>query len=196
MARWLMAAGVLLLLLGVALHYAPGLLNWFGKLPGDIRIEYEEADFREGGRFLFGVGNGWNRDEMAARAATELRDGEYVPMEVRTETIKVAGGDDVEVTVRETVHGPILSDVVEQIRDLGTDAAQGGVEAERRAAQLQRQLLERHPRPGENAREVQRPRLGDRRAQDARFPPFGPLPLLGRDRSGGERRGHSLVAVG
>ncbi|HCL74918.1 DUF2905 domain-containing protein [Stutzerimonas nitrititolerans] len=39
MAKWLMAAGVLLLLLGVALHYAPGLLNWFGKLPGDIRIE-------------------------------------------------------------------------------------------------------------------------------------------------------------
>jgi len=43
MARWLMAAGVLLLLLGVALHYAPGLLNWFGKLPGDIRIESERS---------------------------------------------------------------------------------------------------------------------------------------------------------
>ncbi len=43
MARWLMAAGVLLLLLGVALHYAPGLLNWFGKLPGDIRIESEHS---------------------------------------------------------------------------------------------------------------------------------------------------------
>ncbi|WP_376780970.1 DUF2905 domain-containing protein [Stutzerimonas nitrititolerans] len=38
-----MAAGVLLLLLGVALHYAPGLLNWFGKLPGDIRIESERS---------------------------------------------------------------------------------------------------------------------------------------------------------
>lgn len=43
MAKWLMAAGVLLLLLGVALHYAPGLLNWFGKLPGDIRIESEHS---------------------------------------------------------------------------------------------------------------------------------------------------------
>lgn len=42
MAKWLMAAGVLLLL-GVALHYAPGLLNWFGKLPGDIRIESERS---------------------------------------------------------------------------------------------------------------------------------------------------------
>nr|WP_250131964.1 DUF2905 domain-containing protein [Stutzerimonas nitrititolerans] len=38
-----MAAGLLLLLLGVALHYAPGLLNWFGKLPGDIRIESEHS---------------------------------------------------------------------------------------------------------------------------------------------------------
>lgn len=43
MAKWLMAAGVLLLLQGVALHYAPGLLNWFGKLPGDIRIESERS---------------------------------------------------------------------------------------------------------------------------------------------------------
>jgi len=43
MAKWLMAAGVLLLLLGVALHYAPGLLNWFGNLPGDIRIESERS---------------------------------------------------------------------------------------------------------------------------------------------------------
>ncbi|RRV20765.1 DUF2905 domain-containing protein [Stutzerimonas nitrititolerans] len=43
MAKWLMAAGLLLLLLGVALHYAPGLLNWFGKLPGDIRIESEHS---------------------------------------------------------------------------------------------------------------------------------------------------------
>lgn len=43
MAKWLMAAGALLLLLGVALHYAPGLLSWFGKLPGDIRIESERS---------------------------------------------------------------------------------------------------------------------------------------------------------
>ncbi|CAD5109123.1 DUF2905 family protein [Zestomonas carbonaria] len=39
MARWLMIIGAALLLLGVALHYAPWLLNWFGKLPGDVRIE-------------------------------------------------------------------------------------------------------------------------------------------------------------
>ncbi|UPQ81817.1 DUF2905 domain-containing protein [Pseudomonas knackmussii] len=43
MAKWLIAAGLLLLLLGVVLHYAPGLLSWFGKLPGDIRIESERS---------------------------------------------------------------------------------------------------------------------------------------------------------
>ncbi|MFL9815278.1 DUF2905 domain-containing protein [Stutzerimonas sp. VN223-3] len=43
MAKWLIYAGVVLLLLGVALHYAPGLLSWFGKLPGDIRIESERS---------------------------------------------------------------------------------------------------------------------------------------------------------
>jgi penicillin G amidase len=32
------------------------------------------------------------------------------PFTLRTETIKVAGGDDVTLTVRETVHGPILND--------------------------------------------------------------------------------------
>ncbi|HOR54371.1 MAG TPA: DUF2905 family protein [Synergistales bacterium] len=39
MARWLMVAGVVLLLLGAVLHLAPWLLSWFGKLPGDIRYE-------------------------------------------------------------------------------------------------------------------------------------------------------------
>lgn len=36
--------------------------------------------------------------------------GEWVDMEVRTENIRVGGGDPVEVTVRETRHGPIISD--------------------------------------------------------------------------------------
>ncbi|WP_256203888.1 MULTISPECIES: DUF2905 domain-containing protein [Pseudomonadaceae] len=43
MAKWLIVAGLLLLLLGVVFHYAPGLLSWFGKLPGDIRIESERS---------------------------------------------------------------------------------------------------------------------------------------------------------
>lgn len=44
---------------------------------------------------------------------TSRLDGEDVPVAERTEVIKVAGGDDVELTVRETVHGPIVSDVLD-----------------------------------------------------------------------------------
>ena len=39
MARWLIIAGSIILVLGLILQFAPWLLNWFGKLPGDIRIE-------------------------------------------------------------------------------------------------------------------------------------------------------------
>lgn len=38
-------------------------------------------------------------------------DGEKVPFETRQETFKVAGGDDVQLEVRETHHGPILSEL-------------------------------------------------------------------------------------
>lgn len=37
------------------------------------------------------------------------RDGELVPLDVRTETIEVAGGEPVELEIRSTVHGPIIS---------------------------------------------------------------------------------------
>jgi penicillin amidase len=46
-----------------------------------------------------------------------LYKGESVPFEVREETIKVAGGDDVNMEVRETRHGPILNDVDERLAD-------------------------------------------------------------------------------
>lgn len=36
-------------------------------------------------------------------------DGELVPLQVRTETLAVAGGDDVDITIRSTAHGPIIS---------------------------------------------------------------------------------------
>ncbi len=39
MAKWLMLAGVALLATGVILQFAPWLVAWFGRLPGDIRIE-------------------------------------------------------------------------------------------------------------------------------------------------------------
>jgi hypothetical protein len=43
MGKWIMLVGAALLLLGVVLQFAPGLLAWFGKLPGDIRIESERG---------------------------------------------------------------------------------------------------------------------------------------------------------
>ncbi|MCI0347397.1 MAG: penicillin acylase family protein, partial [Chloroflexi bacterium] len=42
--------------------------------------------------------------------------GESVPFETRTETIAVAGGEPVTITVRSTVHGPILSDVDDRLK--------------------------------------------------------------------------------
>jgi len=38
-ARLFIIAGIALLLIGLALMYAPGLVSWFGRLPGDIQIE-------------------------------------------------------------------------------------------------------------------------------------------------------------
>jgi hypothetical protein len=38
MGKWLMIVGVLVLLLGAALQFAPWLVNWFGRLPGDLRL--------------------------------------------------------------------------------------------------------------------------------------------------------------
>lgn len=46
------------------------------------------------------------------------RDGESVPFDVRTETIEVAGGDDVELEIRSTVHGPVLSGLTPEFTDL------------------------------------------------------------------------------
>lgn len=40
LAKWLVIAGALLLLIGAALQFAPWLVNWFGRLPGDIRFEF------------------------------------------------------------------------------------------------------------------------------------------------------------
>jgi xanthine/uracil permease len=37
--KLLVVIGILLTVIGLVLNYAPWLINWFGKLPGDIRIE-------------------------------------------------------------------------------------------------------------------------------------------------------------
>jgi hypothetical protein len=39
MARWLITEGIILIAMGLIYHLAPWLINWSGKLPGDIRIE-------------------------------------------------------------------------------------------------------------------------------------------------------------
>ena len=46
-------------------------------------------------------------------------DGEWLPLDVRTETIKVAGGKPVTVTVRGTRDGPLLSDASMGLREIG-----------------------------------------------------------------------------
>ncbi|MBN1473363.1 MAG: DUF2905 domain-containing protein [Syntrophaceae bacterium] len=43
MARWLIIAGIILIAMGLIYHFARWLINWFGKLPGDIRIETERG---------------------------------------------------------------------------------------------------------------------------------------------------------
>ena len=39
--KLLVTLGVALVVLGLIISYAPWLISWFGKLPGDIRIEDE-----------------------------------------------------------------------------------------------------------------------------------------------------------
>jgi hypothetical protein len=49
MAKALIVLGTLFVVAGLLWAYAPWLFNWFGKLPGDIRIE------RENGVFFFPI---------------------------------------------------------------------------------------------------------------------------------------------
>ncbi len=37
--KWLIGAGVVLVAIGLVVRYAPWAVSWFGRLPGDIRIE-------------------------------------------------------------------------------------------------------------------------------------------------------------
>ena len=53
------------------------------------------------------------------RGKTYLRDGKQVPLTMRTETIKIGGGGQQTITVRSTVHGPILSDASETVAEAG-----------------------------------------------------------------------------
>lgn len=43
MGKWLIVGGAILIVVGSVLHFAPWLLSWFGRLPGDIRIQTERS---------------------------------------------------------------------------------------------------------------------------------------------------------
>ena len=45
MAKVFIIVGLLLVTIGIVMGYAPWLFGWFGKLPGDIRIERENGVF-------------------------------------------------------------------------------------------------------------------------------------------------------
>ncbi|MCI1018566.1 penicillin acylase family protein [Microbacterium sp. C5A9] len=53
------------------------------------------------------------------------RDGALVPLETSTETIEVAGGDDIELTIRSTVHGPIISGLTDDFTAIADDPEPG-----------------------------------------------------------------------
>jgi membrane protein implicated in regulation of membrane protease activity len=43
LGKWIVIAGVVLVLIGLLVQ--TGLLGWFGRLPGDIRVERENVRF-------------------------------------------------------------------------------------------------------------------------------------------------------
>jgi len=57
------------------------------------------------------------------------RDGELVPLQTRTETFHVAGGDDVTLEVRSTVHGPIVSGLTSDFDSIADDPYTGSTDA-------------------------------------------------------------------
>ncbi len=56
------------------------------------------------------------------------RENSWLPLEERTEVITVPGQDDVTLTVRSTGHGPVMSDVLTDVAEAGSDAPVNGVE--------------------------------------------------------------------
>jgi len=83
------------------------------------------------------------------RGDTWLKDAdaeEWEPLDVRTETIRVAGGSPVDLTVRSTEHGPIVSDVLD-VGDVVGSPTQEGTEFGEYAVALQWTALQ----PGRTA---------------------------------------------
>ena len=43
--KWIIIAGIVIVVIGILIYFFYDKLNWFGKLPGDIRIEKENFRF-------------------------------------------------------------------------------------------------------------------------------------------------------
>lgn len=43
--KWIIIAGIIIVVVGVLIYFFHDKLNWLGKLPGDIRIEKENFRF-------------------------------------------------------------------------------------------------------------------------------------------------------
>lgn len=43
MGRWIIVTGIVIVIIGLIVQFAPWVFNWFGKLPGDININTERT---------------------------------------------------------------------------------------------------------------------------------------------------------
>jgi penicillin amidase len=78
-------------------------------------------------------------------------DGQWRPLRTRIETIKVAGEEDVSLTVRSTRHGPLLSDVSDELADVGEEARAEGVPTPEAGYAVALEWTALHPAPTADA---------------------------------------------
>ena len=43
MGRWIIVTGIVIVIIGLIVQFAPWVFNWFGKLPGDINLNTERT---------------------------------------------------------------------------------------------------------------------------------------------------------
>ena len=117
---------------------------------------------------------------------TYLRDGQWDEVTTREETIRIRGGADQRILVRSTVHGPVMSDVLEAAGDAGSRAPtqQEGDESESYAVSLAWTAPDAEPHRRRHPRPQPRDEL---RASSARQPRLFAVPaqnLVYADREG------------
>ncbi|HEY9564204.1 MAG TPA: penicillin acylase family protein [Nocardioides sp.] len=72
-------------------------------------------------------------------------DGELRPLQIRQETIQVRDGEDFELTIRETDHGPLVSDVSSELSTVGANAEITGEDPTNHAVALRWTALDPAP---------------------------------------------------